>query len=118
MLIVPIPSHKEKLRKRGFNQSILIAQWWSAYIPGSQIKSLLQKITPTLPQATLNKKKRLHNVTGSMQCDTSLNPHLLYVIVDDVITTGATCAEARRALKHAGARKICTVALAHGYVHK
>lgn len=114
--IVPIPSHTQKLRERGFNQSMLLAQWWSEQIPDSHIYSLLKKISSTIPQATLNRKKRLQNVSHSMRCDTALNPKVLYVVIDDVITTGATCSEARRALTIAGSKKICTIALAHGYV--
>lgn len=117
IVLTAIPTHSQKLHARGFNQSILLAQWWSEQIPGANLLPLLHKTRHTSPQAHLTRKKRLQNVVGSMHCTHSLDPKVLYIVVDDVITTGATSTEARRALKAAGARKIHTIALAHGYVH-
>ena len=111
---VPIPEHTHKLRRKGFNQASLLASWWSQCIPGSSTKNLLIKTRQTPPQARLNKTARLKNVVNSMQAR-SLDPSWTYIVVDDVITTGATCTEARRALTARGATKIFFVALAHGY---
>ncbi|MBP7770721.1 MAG: ComF family protein [Candidatus Pacebacteria bacterium] len=73
----------------------------------------LTRIKATPEQQKLDRAKRLKNVAGSMQVE---NPELVEgrtcVVVDDVTTTGATLAEAKRALKAAGARRVHTVALA------
>lgn len=115
LILVPIPSYKAKVRDRGFNQSALIAAWWKESLPQATIKHCLSKTTATLPQAHLNRRTRLQNLAGVMQASTVVDPNSIYVVVDDVITTGATCAEAMRALSAAGAHKIHCVALAHGY---
>lgn len=114
--LVPIPSYRSRSQERGFNQSTLIAQWFSEGLVGSRVIPLLTKTRATLPQARLTRRKRLTNLADSMLCTEPLNPKELYLIIDDVITTGATCEEAQRALRTAGARKICSIALAHGYV--
>lgn len=118
LIFVPVPTHHKRVQERGFNQSLLIAQWWSSALSASCVLPCLKKTTQTLPQATLNRKFRLQNVKNSMICTKTLNHKNIYVIVDDVITTGATCDEAHRALYTAGARKIHIVALAHGYARK
>ncbi len=115
LILVPIPEHKNKERSRGFNQSALLAQWWQRHIPESSVVPLLQKTAYTLPQAHLKRHARLRNVERTMKCSDTCNPHTIYVVIDDVTTTGATFTEARRALKAAGAKKVFCVALAHGY---
>ena len=117
-IFVPIPEHPRKHSMRGFNQSALLAKWWATAIPGSSVHSYLTKTIFTLPQARLNKSARLKNVANTMQCTMVLDPKQIYIIVDDVTTTGATFIEARRALGAAGAQKILCIALAHGYANR
>ena len=72
----------------------------------------LQRIKNTPHQQGLERKKRLLNMQNSMQADKKLVSGRVCVVVDDVTTTGATLAEAARALKAAGARKVHCIALA------
>lgn len=117
--LVPIPLFKNHHTKRLENQSVRIASWIQSTIPYSKVTPLLQKITPTLSQAKIaSRAKRLTNVEHTMHCETLSDTRALYVIVDDVITTGATAQEAIRALKSAGAQRILCIALAHGYARK
>lgn len=92
---------------------MLIAQTLSCVftIPSIQI---LKKVRYTPAQVvTKNKRERLKNVAYSMQATEPLQKDTLYIIVDDVYTTGATIIEAKRALKENGANEICAVTLAH-----
>ena len=118
IILVPIPGHPRKKRDRGFNQSELLAKWWSKVLPTAHTQHLLRKAVFTLPQAHLNRHERLRNVVGTMECARTLDPSMTYVIIDDVTTTGATCMEARRALIASGATRVLSIALAHGYASK
>ncbi len=117
-VIVPIPEHPHKLRAKGFNQSILLARWWQAHLSGSRVSPVLEKSVFTLPQARLGRSARLSNVKDSMRAAQILDPQVIYLVVDDVTTTGATFVEAKRALRAGGAKKILCIALAHGYAKK
>ena len=114
-ILVPIPGSTNKVRIRGYNQSVLIATWWRRHIPGACVCTLLHKQRFTTPQARCTRRERLTNVAGSMVCDRVLDAARTYVLIDDVITTGATITEAVRALSERGARRIIAIALAHGY---
>lgn len=119
IILVPIPQHKYKKHERGFNQSKLIAIWIAQSIPDTIVRELLSKTATTIPQAHIkNKSLRFKNVTHSMTADDGLDPKLLYIVIDDVTTTGATFLEAIRALKASGAKKIHCIALSHGYARK
>lgn len=119
IVFVPIPQHRRKLDMRGYNQSERLASILSQSIPHSSLEILLTKYRQTIPQAKIQKRSfRLQNVKDSMRPIKKPNPKAIYVLVDDVTTTGATFAEANRALLNVGATKILSVALAHGYSRK
>lgn len=116
IVFVPIPQYKKKTQTRGFNQSVLVAQWFSKEIPLSEVKEILEKHIETLPQSHLSSREsRIKNIHDTMKIKGVVDPKQIYVIVDDVTTTGATFLEAMRALKEAGAKNIICIALAHGY---
>ncbi|HWC57802.1 MAG TPA: phosphoribosyltransferase family protein [Candidatus Paceibacterota bacterium] len=118
LVLVPIPEHPRTLARRGFNQSAYITRALAALITGATVAPLLEKTIPTAPQAHLHRGARLKNVAHTMRCNEVLDPKAIYLIIDDVTTTGATFEEATRALKEAGARKVHCIALAHGYAKK
>lgn len=116
LFLVPIPQYRTRTLSRGYNQSLLTATLLKKQLDGSEIKPVLQKIKETIPQAKLkNKTDREKNVVGSMHYKTRVSPTGMYIVVDDVTTTGATLLEAMRALRDAGAVHIFGIALAHGY---
>lgn len=116
IIFVPIPQYKKKTESRGFNQSIVLAKWLSEEIPNSKVKILLEKKYQTLPQSHIsNKKMRIKNVEQTMCGIKNIEKDKVYIIIDDVTTTGATFLEAKRALKEVGAKNILCIALAHGY---
>ncbi len=116
-LVIPIPIHSKKKRKRGYNQSELIARGGLKKIaePIEIRTDILQKIRDTDPQARIkNRQKRLQNIVGSFSVkNTDIVHGRNIVLIDDVTTTGATMNEARRALLDAGARKVIGYAIAH-----
>jgi ComF family protein len=119
IILVPIPQHKNKTQTRGFNQAEVIALWVSQIIPDSKIEKVLEKTRQTLPQSHIsNKTNRIKNINGVMKTNQKLDSHKVYIVIDDVTTTGATFLEARRALKAVGAQNILCIALAHGYKSK
>lgn len=119
IILVPIPQHKRKTHARGFNQSEIIARTLKESIEGATMFALLEKKRATKPQAHIhNKRERLQNLIGSMHAKKSLGRTSLYIVVDDVTTTGATCIEAIRAIKNSGAHNVLAVALAHGYAKR
>lgn len=119
LILVPIPQHRTKTNTRGFNQSELVARAVAAVLDGARVSLLLHKTRTTTPQAHMKSKTaRLQNLKGSMIALATLDSKTLYVLIDDVTTTGATFTEASRALRAAGARKILCAAVAHGYARR
>jgi len=111
-MIVPMPLHWRKRWQRGFNQSALLASEIGrrANIP---VKSALRRIRPTAAQAGLTNAKRRLNVSGAFRArKRAALAGKRVLLVDDVLTTGATAASCARALKIAGARQVTLLTLA------
>ncbi len=113
-LLIPVPMHAARRRQRGHNQTELLCKAALKNITGiDYMPNVLIKIKTTIPQQGLDKHLRIKNVHGSMEVsDASKITGRVCIVVDDVATTGATLAEASRALRAAGARRVHTVALA------
>ena len=73
---------------------------------------MLRQTRRTRDQRELDRDQRARNVAGSMRASETARAGLEVVIVDDVVTTGATIDEAARALRAAGFRPVCAIALA------
>lgn len=115
--VIPIPLSKQRFEKRGYNQSELLAKELCRKNPLSFIleTTVLYKIKDTESQVSVrDREKRLKNIRGSFAIK---NPEKIrgrtVLLVDDIITTGATIEEARRVLKKAGARIVYGVTVAH-----
>jgi len=105
--IVPMPLHYSTLLKRGFNQAELIADILLEILSKPVVTTVLKKIAKTKDQTKLGKDERFENVKGAF---TVLNREKIkgkkMLLVDDVITTGATLKEAAKVLKKAGASEV------------
>lgn len=115
-LLVPIPSSKNKIKKRGYSHTELIAQTVSKKLPKSIVYSpgVLKKVTETLEQNKLpNRALRLKNLVNSQEVVSSLLQGASVILLDDVTTTGATLSESRRALTAAGVKNIIAFTIAH-----
>ena len=112
-LLVPVPLHEKRLAERGYNQSCLIARALAASTGARTAPRALRRLRDTPRQATLGRAERLSNVDGTL---VARWPDRLegakIVLVDDVVTTGATAEAAIGALRRAGARVAAVAALA------
>jgi ComF family protein len=127
-VLIPIPLARKRLRERGYNQSEQLARalagQWGGRIP--VLVDVLVRTRETSTQTALTPETRLANVraafaVANVQCSMingrSLDiDHSTLIIVDDVFTTGATLAEAARALEQAGAKRICGVTFARAAI--
>ena len=106
-IVVPIPLHPTKYRERGYNQAQLLAQLIAQKYDKMMLVSLLKRVRHTPSQITLSRKNRFTNVEGSFRINTRLNiNNKNIVIIDDLLTTGATASEAARCLKTHGAKRV------------
>jgi ComF family protein len=112
-VLVPVPLHPAKHRSRGYNQAELIAKAVQAAFPATRIDNCLRRIRRTPSQTFLSRVQRQRNMRGAFTC--SMAPEARRIIlVDDVLTTGATLNAAVVALNEAGAGDISAFTLAHG----
>ena len=110
-VIVPVPMHIRQLRQREFNQTALIANHLSR-ITGIPLEiDALKKIKETSAQIDVDRKERLRNLRKAFAASESVQGQRM-LLVDDVITTGATVRECARVLAKSGAIEITVIALA------
>lgn len=114
--IIPIPLHPDRLRERGFNQSAEIARVIAKTLKIQLDTSSLVRTRTTPPQAELPMKERKRNIRGAFECLNDLAEQRL-LLIDDVMTTGATLREASRVAKIHGASQIDVAILARAFKH-
>ncbi len=112
-LVVPVPLSPGRYRERGFNQSFLLASA-IATPHGLPVVSMLRRIRETAPQVGLESGAREENVAGAFAVDPEHGEPigLTVLLVDDVLTTGATVDACARVLMGAGAAAVDVVTLA------
>ncbi|MFA5000438.1 MAG: ComF family protein [Patescibacteria group bacterium] len=117
-LVIPIPLAQKRLRWRGFNQAEIIAREFSAAFGYPLNCRDLKRSGRRRRQASLSEKERFNNIKGVFSWhgkplgeDSS---GTTIILIDDLITTGATLNEAARTLKAAGAKQIYGLILAKG----
>jgi len=104
-VLLPMPLHVQRLRERGFNQAVEIAR---PLARAWALPMMLAGVTRTMdaaPQASLPWQERQANVRGAFRCDESFAGRTV-IVVDDVMTTGATLGELARTLKRRGAARV------------
>lgn len=110
-VVVPVPLHPVRLRARGYNQSALLAGPVAARLGVPLDTRALRRVRDTPAQAGLGASERASNVRSCFVARVPRGRGRVLVI-DDVRTTGATFAEAARALREAGATEVFARALA------
>ncbi len=104
-VILPVPLHNNRLRKRGFNQSLEIARPVSKRMGIPIDYKFARRIKATKAQMDLNIDERKKNIKGCFEVNSALN-YQHVVLVDDVVTTGSTTNELARMLKNSGIKKV------------
>lgn len=112
-LLAPVPLHPRRLRQRGFNQSLLLAEVLGSLWQLPLQRQLLQRTRYTTSQTELTAEQRAANLRNAfVAADTAAIDGKRVLLVDDVFTTGATLAECSRCLLQAGAAAVCCVTVA------
>lgn len=111
-LVIPVPLFRIREKERGFNQSMAIARGFFPESNYSHQTEVVSRAKPTVSQTELNRNERLKNIHQAFVVS---QPQMIrekdVVLVDDVVTTGATLNECARVLKEAGAGKIWALTL-------
>ena len=109
--ILPVPLSIKGLRERGFNQSLLMARVLAKNVQVPLFMDVLFKKKETLPQIGLSKKERSANLKKAFEVKGDIKG-LRLLLVDDVMTTGATVTECAHVLMSAGAHEVVVLTLA------
>ncbi|HPW45453.1 MAG TPA: ComF family protein [bacterium] len=118
-MIIPVPLHSRKLKLRGYNQAALIAEIVSKRSGKRAEKNLLKRIRNDSPQATLHRVERIRNVKSSFAISKRAEGVVRgkrILLVDDVMTTGATLNECAKILKKAGAAVVVGITFARATI--
>lgn len=112
-IILPVPIHKKRRQKRGYNQSELIAKNVAKNVNIEYSNKVLIKTVNTVPQSTLNQTQRMSNVLGIYKV---INSRLIdkkrILLIDDIFTTGSTVNECSKILKQNGAKSVDILTIA------
>ena len=112
--IVPVPLHKSRKKKRGYNQSQLLAEELGKRL-GIQVEArALTRVRNTKSQVGKKRAERLDNLENAFLADRRKCHGKTYLLLDDVSTTGSTLRECAKALREAGATKIYAITMAAG----
>jgi ComF family protein len=112
-LILPVPLHRDRLMQREFNQATLLAKGLATQLQVPVLERILVRTRSTRPQVELSRQERRRNVKQAfVVTSTEALQEARVLVVDDVLTTGATLGEIARTLKAAGAKQVDVFALA------
>jgi len=110
-LILPVPLSQARLAERGFNQAVEIARPLSRALGVALAITHVHRRRDTTPQARLPWKERAKNIRHAFECEIDLTGKTV-LLIDDVMTTGATLDELARTLKAHGAARVENLVLA------
>ncbi len=110
--LVPVPLYHTRLRDRGFNQALKLAEPLLTVFPDAVLDESLRRIRPTNPQSRLSGNDRVRNVRGAFAVVNDRLAGKRVLLIDYVITSGETVTECARALKRGGASVVDAMAVA------
>lgn len=109
--LVPVPLSRQRFLERGYNQASLLARVLGREL-GLPVREILERTRATESQTGLNKHQRAQNLKQAFRCLQQIPQASHILLVDDVLTTGATAHEAARALQESGAGRVSVAVLA------
>ena len=112
--IIPIPLHSSRKRKRGFNQSEVVAGILSELTGIPCQTDVLFRIRKTVPQKQLDRRGRKDNLMGAFGVSREWNACENVLLIDDIYTTGTTVGRAAKMLKKAGAQNVYFLTISIG----
>ena len=112
--IIPIPLHSSRKRKRGFNQSEVVAGILSELTGIPCRTDVLFRIRKTVPQKQLDRRGRKDNLLGAFGVSREWNACENVLLIDDIYTTGTTVGRAAKMLKKAGAQNVYFLTISIG----
>ena len=115
-LVLALPLSSQRLRERGFNQALEIARPLARQLGVPLLIDGYTRTIDTAPQASLPWKERRKNIQGAFECALDLTGKSV-IVVDDVMTTGATLNEFARTLKKHGVTKVVNLVVARALRH-
>ena len=115
-LIIPVPLHSSRIRERGFNQSLILAQGASIATGIVLSDKALLRERKTIPQTRLSGAERRTNLHYAFVADPALVDAKTILLVDDVYTTGSTVDECARTLLEAGAVRVEVMTLSRALI--
>jgi ComF family protein len=117
-MLIPVPLHRNRLKRRGYNQAHLLCRYWASRGLDTPVADCLERVVETQNQARLTRELRIRNVKNAFRLKSGFSvENKRVLLVDDVYTTGATMSACAAALKEHGAAEVwfLTAAMAlHG----
>jgi len=105
-MLVPVPLHRWRMFKRGFNQASEMAVYAGRVFQAQVLTGALRRRRNTPAQSGLSRRQRRKNLNGAFDWRGGVKPGRHVALVDDVMTTGSTLTECARVLKRAGAKRV------------
>jgi len=105
-MLIPVPLHRLRIIKRGFNQAYELASYVGKVLDIPLLITALRRHRNTKAQSGLSRLQRRKNVRGAFYWHGSIKPGRHVALIDDVMTTGTTVTECARVLKRAGAKRV------------
>lgn len=112
--LIPVPLHKKRFRKRGYNQADLLAKAIGKYVKVPVYSNLVLRIKNTVPLKLLNPKERQNNLKKAFIINKNDVKLKTVIVVDDIYTTGSTIDEITDVLNTWGVERVYFVSLACG----
>lgn len=115
--VIPVPLHKRRKRRRGYNQAAVLAQGIAQYLGVPMDEGILLRLQATKPQKELGRAERKINLKNAFKIAENEVQYERVLLIDDIYTTGATLDAAARVLKQVGVRDVycVTACIGKGY---
>lgn len=116
-VIIPVPIHKSKRRKRGYNQAEVLAKELSGRLEVPMEAFAVRRVQKTNALKEMNPSERRRALSGAFAVEDDWKPKKKVLLVDDIYTTGSTVDELARILKENGVQKVyfLTISVGQGF---